>query len=127
MKVYLNVPFEVKDKAKSLGAKWDQNKRCWYFNDDEVTNPESFNAWRRDSDDVPEDKFYRPIPINLNGQKYFCVNDAMDLFEQKTGAKLHNTHLGQILAKMKVQKLGYRAIFHQAILVKNGRKYGMLC
>ncbi len=28
--IYLNVPFELKDDAKKLGAKWDFKKRKWY-------------------------------------------------------------------------------------------------
>ena len=27
---YLSVPFEDKDKAKTLGARWDSQKKCWY-------------------------------------------------------------------------------------------------
>ena len=30
-KNYLKVPFSQKDKAKKLGAKWDRNKKKWYW------------------------------------------------------------------------------------------------
>ena len=30
-KIYLNVPFEEKDKSKSMGAKWDPKKKKWYI------------------------------------------------------------------------------------------------
>lgn len=30
---YLQVPYEEKDKAKSLGAKWDTNRKKWYVPD----------------------------------------------------------------------------------------------
>lgn len=109
MKIYLNVPYSEKDTAKALGAKWDQLKRCWYFIEDEVLNPEDFNDWLRETNDIPEDKVYRPIPINLNGQKYFCIEDAMELFNRMSAAKLHNTNLGQILVRLKIKRLGYRA------------------
>lgn len=33
-KIYLIVPFSQKDEAKSLGAKWDANKKKWYIFDD---------------------------------------------------------------------------------------------
>jgi hypothetical protein len=33
MKVYLAVPYEEKDKAKALGARWDPRHRCWYAGD----------------------------------------------------------------------------------------------
>ena len=29
-KIYLNVPYERKDEAKGLGAKWDYKKKKWY-------------------------------------------------------------------------------------------------
>ena len=29
MRVDLEVPFEEKDEAQSLGAKWDKDKRTW--------------------------------------------------------------------------------------------------
>jgi hypothetical protein len=29
-KIYLNVPFEYKNKAKALGAKWDIQEKQWY-------------------------------------------------------------------------------------------------
>ena len=31
-KVYINIPFENKDKAKEIGAKWDIKKKSWYYN-----------------------------------------------------------------------------------------------
>ena len=31
-KIYLSVPFERKEDAKSLGAKWDKDKKQWYTN-----------------------------------------------------------------------------------------------
>ena len=32
-RVYLNVPFERKDEAKELGAKWNPQKKKWYYED----------------------------------------------------------------------------------------------
>ena len=29
-KIYLNVPYEEKEHAKSLGAKWNPKKKKWY-------------------------------------------------------------------------------------------------
>ena len=33
MKVLLNVPFDEKDDAKFLGAKWDKEVKSWYIED----------------------------------------------------------------------------------------------
>lgn len=39
----MNVPFAEKDEAKSLGARWDGFKRCWYIVDIEDLAP--FMRW----------------------------------------------------------------------------------
>ena len=33
-KVYLNIPYKNKDKAKELGAKWDYLKKQWYYTEE---------------------------------------------------------------------------------------------
>ena len=33
-KVYLNIPYKNKDKAKELGAKWDHIKKQWYYTEE---------------------------------------------------------------------------------------------
>ena len=33
-KVYLNIPYKNKDKAKDLGAKWDYLKKQWYYTEE---------------------------------------------------------------------------------------------
>lgn len=43
MRTNLIVPYVDKDKAKSLGAKWDMNLRMWYVEDAE--NLEDFLEW----------------------------------------------------------------------------------
>lgn len=43
LKVYLHVPFREKDAAKSLGAKWDSDKKKWYVPDGIGIDP--FSRW----------------------------------------------------------------------------------
>ena len=43
MRINLDCPFRDKDKAKSLGAKWDQANRVWYVIDPEDLTP--FIPW----------------------------------------------------------------------------------
>ena len=33
-KLYLNVPFAKKDLAKKNGARWDKDKKKWYYTED---------------------------------------------------------------------------------------------
>ncbi|MGO9566162.1 MAG: strawberry notch-like NTP hydrolase domain-containing protein, partial [Desulfomonilaceae bacterium] len=44
-KIYLNVPFEEKEKVKSLGARWDKNLHAWFI--PPGVDPESFAKWGR--------------------------------------------------------------------------------
>lgn len=43
-KIYLNVPFEEKDQAKELGAKFDNQCKKWFIIRDEVDS-DSFSKW----------------------------------------------------------------------------------
>ena len=43
MNTYINVPFEEKDAAKALGARWDQSQKSWYI--PEGINPAPFGHW----------------------------------------------------------------------------------
>ena len=36
-RVYLQVPYEEKNEAKSMGAKWDKDKKKWYTSSDNVS------------------------------------------------------------------------------------------
>ncbi len=42
-RIYLTVPFAEKDAAKSLGARWDSDKKQWYFLSDRDSAP--FAKW----------------------------------------------------------------------------------
>jgi hypothetical protein len=43
MRINLRVPFEQKDAAKELGARWDAAKKIWYVIDPEIL--EVFADW----------------------------------------------------------------------------------
>ena len=46
MRTYLNCPFAEKDEAKSLGARWDAQKKRWYVQDVQDLGP--FARWISD-------------------------------------------------------------------------------
>jgi hypothetical protein len=59
-RINLNVPFHEKDAAKSLGAKWDKEKKTWYtYYDEDI---EKFFKWivpkEDDGLDLKADYFY---------------------------------------------------------------------
>lgn len=47
-KTYLDVPFEEKDEAKALGAKWDPDIKRWFV--PQGIDVEDFSQW------LPEEK-----------------------------------------------------------------------
>ena len=51
MRVNLIVPFEQKDEAKKLGARWDGITKQWYVIDAEDLQP--FLKWMRDGHAKP--------------------------------------------------------------------------
>lgn len=54
-KEYLDVPFKDKERAKSLGARWDQEKKRWYAPD--YYGIDGFSEWNIDPN-LASDHFY---------------------------------------------------------------------
>lgn len=52
LKIFLNCPFEDKDEAKSLGARWDSDEKKWYITDEMDGQP--FVQWLETSDPAPK-------------------------------------------------------------------------
>jgi phage/plasmid primase-like uncharacterized protein len=49
-RIYLAVPYDARDRAKDLGARWDREAKAWYVMDG--MNTEAFAQWAR-RDNVP--------------------------------------------------------------------------
>jgi len=64
MRIYLDVPYDEKNSAKQLGAKWDSQKRKWYF-DGSIKEIYKFQRWI-DTRSIFSDsnKFYFDVPIS---------------------------------------------------------------
>ena len=46
-KIYIDVPFSEKEEAKSLGARWDRQKKSWYI--PSGLNEQNFSKWLAES------------------------------------------------------------------------------
>ena len=75
MKVILKVPYEEKDQAKLLGARWDSAKKTWF-----VLDPENLSIYARWLG-KPAEEFYKgkqrkskhwAITAPKNGFKPLC-------------------------------------------------------
>lgn len=118
-KIYLNVPYAEKDKAKSLGAKWDAITRKWYISEN-TANQALFSAWRSDA------LFSSAITENSNTQETLlheqatvagmCLSELMAqantalrralpnrmwVFAEITEMSQHNGHIYLTLAESK--------------------------
>jgi len=51
-RIYLYVPFEEQEQVKALGARQDQDNKCWYI--DATVDPKPFKLWLGDTDDEEE-------------------------------------------------------------------------
>ncbi len=74
-KVLLYVPFEIKEDAKSMGAKWDSELKSWYCDDD---NQPCISEWSKRFVDVPYDKKdeYKSLGCKWDGdvKKWYTYN-----------------------------------------------------
>ena len=52
-RIYLYVPFEEQEQVKALGARQDQDNKCWYI--DATVDPEPFKLWLGDADGEEEE------------------------------------------------------------------------
>ncbi len=62
IKIYLNIPKEEKDDAKSLGAKWDNNEKSWYTTDDNPHKEKLFEKWQL-NENLQQNKIFLSVPI----------------------------------------------------------------
>ena len=66
--IFLNVPFKDKERAKSLGARWDPSQKKWYIPENVATDP--FIEWLSSSTRTPipelakDVKSVAPLPQN---------------------------------------------------------------
>ena len=77
-KTYLFVPFEEKDEAKKLGAKWDKDNKSWYAPEGADLN--NFSKWR----EQPEAE--TNVGTNLSAE------DEFTLFLKEKGVKVKSGH-----------------------------------
>ena len=74
--LYLNVPYEDKDKAKSLGAKWDNKLKKWYVYD--RRDYYKFQKWT-DGDYVVTNNIFiiEDLENALNNQAQLFIKKAL--------------------------------------------------
>lgn len=58
-RIYISVPYDEKDEAKQYGARWDSDRKKWYFELGHP-HPEQFNKWN-------------PQPTNISANDWLSV------------------------------------------------------
>ena len=76
MRINLVCPYEEKDEAKSLGARWDPGRKVWYIVDVEDLTP--FAKWipvlSRFSRDMKPKKVVKPVTtVGMNSIRLSCA------------------------------------------------------
>ena len=138
-KIYLNVPFSQKDKAKRLGAKFDGDKKSWYIQDD--LSLDLFSEWlpislqsqsNQSNNGVPLYQFLKDISntirdaynngvwieaninhIQINNHAYFELADD----HSKIKGMMWNSSVSTIFSKFK-SETGMELKEGQKILMK---------
>jgi hypothetical protein len=59
---FLDCPYSEKDRAKSLGARWDGSERKWFVPEEKFPDIHKFNRWR------PGGKVYLNCPFEEKDQ-----------------------------------------------------------
>lgn len=69
-RMYLNVPYQEKEEAKALGARWDRQQQSWYV--PPGVEPASFTKWTQDTatlvvqpakrQKAPQERIYLAVP-----------------------------------------------------------------
>ncbi|MFU8797084.1 MAG: zincin-like metallopeptidase domain-containing protein [Gammaproteobacteria bacterium] len=70
-KIYLNVPYEKKDEAKGLGARWDRSAQSWYVPAGIDSIP--FDAWRKEDVDTQTSIFLPTTTTKSQDRVYLAV------------------------------------------------------
>lgn len=84
MRIYLNIYYKHKDKAKKAGARWDPKEKSWYITYKDERDFEQINYFRsqiKDKNSIPpEAKMYLKKRFIFNKQK---TQEMKDLEEMK--------------------------------------------
>ena len=87
--ISLKVPFNEKDQAKSLGARWNAESKCWYV--PQGVDPAPFGKWLTSSPAVNTGPaMYKPI-LKSSTDKSAC-NTSFDEDLDAINAKLRDAY-----------------------------------
>jgi Domain of unknown function (DUF5710) len=82
MRINLKCPYDEKDEAKSLGARWDAGRKVWYIEDVDDLMP--FAKWipllnRNTPDMMPRKKESHAVVIThgLNSKRPYCACNTL--------------------------------------------------
>jgi putative DNA primase/helicase len=83
---YISVPYEEKDEAKELGAKWDKYEKSWYI--PSGANMENFKKWPSHEKDIPLTRIQANLPTEERANRTYITVPFAEKNEAKAmGAK----------------------------------------
>lgn len=112
-RVYLAVPFEEKDEAKAMGARWDGGVRRWFVPAD--LNPEPFQRWKEvrpslevkkvtelgQAAEVHKQEFFKGLePLRQQlwdlADQVHALGESLKGTEQRLGARVRTYYTPQV-------------------------------
>jgi hypothetical protein len=133
--IYLHVPFEQKDDAKSMGAKWDPQKKLWYAQDESFKNLiEKYSALvPKQSRITKSDTISEPIkPLVLIGEnRRFGGNELyVDILPKGSNISIKRLLSDSDFSRLRnllVKRVAYRCECCGEECISSEKKYLEIC
>jgi hypothetical protein len=142
--IYLHVPFEQKDDAKSMGAKWDPEKKLWYAPDESFKQliekysalvPNKSRATKKTNSTTSNDTTIEkelPKPLVLIGEnRRFGGNELyVDILPKGSNISLRRLLNDSDFSKLRnllVKRVAYRCECCGEECISSERKYLEIC
>ncbi len=132
--IYLHVPFELKDEAKSMGAKWDPEKKLWYAPDEsfkKLIEKFSASAPKTTSINSKESKENQKPLVLIGENRRFGGNELfVDILPKGSNISLRRLLNDSDFSKLRnllVKRVAYRCEICSEECISSERKYLEVC
>jgi hypothetical protein len=137
--IYLHVPFEQKDDAKSMGAKWDSEKKLWYAPDESFKQliekysalvPKNKSIKKTSSNNTNSKETKEPLVLIGENRRFGGNELYVDVLPKGTNISLrrilNDTDFGR-LRNLLVKRVAYRCEICSEECISSERKYLEVC
>lgn len=113
-KIFINVPYDEKDQAKYLGARWDHNNKKWYiYNIDRIY---LFSKWLENRTVIDDGIINKPN-YNVKSNKFYLAESLRKCWKCSKDTKVFGILLREYLSTFDIE---VQAINHEVIYFNTG-------